>query len=369
MFLNNASPDGDDDVDSNSSPSHGKVCGRAQLSDQPGLSGNTGRDAQEGRGGFATSLTRMVSALIDTDETPKQADPTWGRLRQLGFYILHGTRSRSSHSSVFDIVIGIVVAFNMVTMIIETDAAAACLSAVSEGCIPAWIGVTNFVLLGIYAVELVLRLFVHRRSFFASRWNSLDLTTVICGLLGAVLADVDWFKRISILRLLRVARIIRVAAILNRFPVLVHFIGGFLGAMQAMLWGIMMILTMLVMWAMMAVEVIYPESLKLNLAEDDSCKDAFSSVSSSTLTFFQTLVAGDSLGRVLNPHHQTGASHLPPLRLCIGHGAARFHEPRARRDRRQGERRTRAREGAEAPAEDECRSFVLVELEGDDEEP
>lgn len=75
-------------------------------------------------------------------------------------------------------------------------------------------------------------------------------------------------KRVNVLRLLRVARIFRVAKILRRFPVLMNFIGGFVGAMQAMFWGLVLILILLVMWSLMAVELIYPESQKLTWAED-----------------------------------------------------------------------------------------------------
>jgi len=250
--------------------------------------------------GFRVNLKKMVTTLLDDEEAPVEVDPKWSCPRQFGFKILHGSVC-CSQTSIFDYVIGAVVIFNIITMIIEADAGAGCLATKSEGCVPYWIEVTNVVLLAIYTVELVLRLFVHRMGFFLCRWNILDFIIVVCGLLGMILDDVEIFKRVSILRLLRVARIIRVAAILKRFPVLMHFIGGFIGAMQAMFWGMVLILTLLVMWSLMAVEVIYPESLKLELAEDDICRDAFSSVFRSTLTFFQTLVAGDSWGACAIP--------------------------------------------------------------------
>lgn len=191
---------------------------------------------------------------------------------------------------------GLIIIFNIILMIIETDKSAECEAERIEDCVESWVTVCNWLLLVIYTLEGGMRLYVERLKFFASRWNMLDITIVICGWIGVILQDVEELRRVNILRLLRVARVIRVAKILKRAPTLMNMIGGFVGAMQAMFWGLILILLLLVMWSLLAVELVYPESKKLDLAEDDTCKYAFSTVMRSTLTFFQTLVAGDSWG-------------------------------------------------------------------------
>jgi len=121
------------------------------------------------------------------------------------------------------------------------------------------------------------------------------------GIFGIVAdsANKDAASKVNILRMFRVARIIRVAKILKRFPVLNTMVSGFAGAMQAMLWGLILILVLLVMWSILAVEVVHP--INHGLDEDDYCRLAFSSVFRSVLLFFQTLVAGDSWGACAIP--------------------------------------------------------------------
>jgi len=264
--------------------------------EEPGSVQNSINKAKAMVGG--RSWSRMTA--IDDDKGPAQ---DWNCLRKKCYWILHGScgTQQGSETSVFDSVIGVLVVFNIIIMIIETDATATCELESPDLCIPRWAVVVNMILLGVYSLEAVLRMFVYRLSFFASKWNILDLSIVFCGVCGALLEDVDAFKRVNILRLLRVARIIRVAKILKRFPVLMNFIGGFVGAMQAMIWGLILILMMLVMWSLMAVELIYPESQKIEWGDGDPCKVAFESVWRSTLTLFQTLVAGDSWGACAIP--------------------------------------------------------------------
>lgn len=233
----------------------------------------------------------------DEDEAQTPPDPTegWAPARRFVYRLLAGDIPKKDWN-LFDTVMGAIIVFNVLVMIIETDQGADCDAEMAEDCVEPWIGISNMCLLIIYTVESAMRIYVERRNFYTSRWNLLDITIVFCGWVGVVLQDVEELRRVSILRLLRVARVIRVAKFLKRAPTLMQMIGGFVGAMQAMFWGLILILVLIVAWSLLAVELVYPESKKLDLSEDDMCKYAFSTVMRSTLTFFQTLVAGDSWG-------------------------------------------------------------------------
>merc|ERR1719343_173040 len=80
-------------------------------------------------------------------------------------------------------------------------------------------------------------------------------------------------------------------------------IQGFAGAMQAMIWGLLLILLLLGIWSLLAVELLGPISRELwtEGGRDQWCGEAFQTVARSTLLFFQTLVAGDSWGECAIP--------------------------------------------------------------------
>lgn len=211
---------------------------------------------------------------------------------------------QNSEANVLDTVMGIFVVINIVLMIQETDFVATCVTAGKPGvaCVPFWMVSMNWLLLFVYTLEVGLRMFVLRGGFFFIGWNLLDLGIVLVGLAGGVLHHAEDFARLQLLRIVRVARVLRVAKLLNRFPTLKNLIMGFSGAMQAMFWGLLLILLLLTMWSILAVEVIHPINIQL-YAEDDHnwCAEAFSTVLRATLLFFQTLVAGDSWGQCAIP--------------------------------------------------------------------
>mmetsp|Transcript_70937 Transcript_70937/g.178884 ORF Transcript_70937/g.178884 Transcript_70937/m.178884 type:complete len:729 (-) Transcript_70937:50-2236(-) len=228
----------------------------------------------------------------------KSQDPDyemeWSRGRKFCAYILNAT-FKGSDSNIFDSVMGLVIFTNIVLMIMETDASASCEK--EDNCVPKWLDVCNYILLGIYTVEVLMRIFVLRCRFLVYGWNLLDLCIVLIGLLGLCLSSEsgEEASKINILRMFRIARVVRVAKILKRFPTLSNMIAGFTGAMQAMFWGLILILILLVGWSLLAVELIHPINAKLQ-EKDEYCAEAFTTVLRATLIFFQTLVAGDSWG-------------------------------------------------------------------------
>jgi len=74
-----------------------------------------------------------------------------------------------------------------------------------------------------------------------------------------------------------------------------NMIFGFWGAMRAMASGLLLLLGLLIAWAMVFVQMVHPQNIKMEHATE-MCESAFSSVWMATLILFQTLVAGDSWG-------------------------------------------------------------------------
>jgi len=69
-----------------------------------------------------------------------------------------------------------------------------------------------------------------------------------------------------------------------------------------MFWGMFMITVLLLIWSILAVEVIYPTVSEMDNWEDGHwCKEGFSAVQKCMLFFFQTVFAGDSWGTCAVP--------------------------------------------------------------------
>merc|ERR1719375_1467069 len=80
---------------------------------------------------------------------------------------------------------------------------------------------------------------------------------------------------------------------------------GFFGAVKAIAWGMILVMTILTVWSILAVKILHPINKRVtanNIYDGcERCPRAFSSVFQARLTFFQTLVAGDSWGLVACP--------------------------------------------------------------------
>jgi hypothetical protein len=124
---------------------------------------------------------------------------------------------------------------------------------------------------------------------------TLDFTMSLIGLFGS------GFINLSGLRILRLARLARVTKIVQVFPELRLMLAGLAGAMHAILWGTVLLFTVLLIWAVMAVQFIHPINEELVYMGCERCPRAYESTFQAALTFCQQIVAGDSWGRVTVP--------------------------------------------------------------------
>jgi len=228
----------------------------------------------------------------------------WSPCRQKAAIVFESRR--------FDIVMGAIIVFNVSLMVTEADASSSCTDEYSL-CTPEWLGILNYVLLGIYTVELVGRICVFRKSFFASRWNLIDAAIVIVAYVEVILSTAAKVPGMHLVRIFRLGRLARLFRVLKVFPVLYSMVRGFASTMSTIIWGFFLILGLLLVWSLLTVELVHPrnKSLYAETGGDTSewCYVAFSTVGNSILYYFQTLVAGDSWGACAIPlmkeYHET----------------------------------------------------------------
>eukprot|EP00927_Polykrikos_kofoidii_P022926 TRINITY_DN21265_c0_g2_i1.p1 TRINITY_DN21265_c0_g2~~TRINITY_DN21265_c0_g2_i1.p1 ORF type:complete len:681 (-),score=107.41 TRINITY_DN21265_c0_g2_i1:247-2238(-) len=171
-----------------------------------------------------------------------------------------------------------------------------------------WQKPSTVVLSIMYIVDIAMRIYVFQMSFFKSGMNMFDLCIVALDVtLGGM--EVMWNSEttnpMSVFRGLQALRMFRVVRKFAMFRDLYMMMKGMVGAMRAIFFSSLFIGLVLTMFSIIAVEVIEP--INRNLAAEDTypdcarCHRAFSTVMSSNLTFFTSILAGDSWGQVAVP--------------------------------------------------------------------
>jgi len=219
----------------------------------------------------------------------------WARSRVLALSVW---RSRA-----YDVVLMGSIVVTIVMVVLETDA-------VAKGSSPeSWVSVTSDVILVLYICDIALRVFIFRASYAAYLGNWADVAIVLSDV--GVLAY-QYFTRggatlgFSFLRVFRLLRLGQAMHVLEMFPELHLMIKGMTGAFKVLMWGLAVLLLMLLVWSILAVQLIHP--LNRELAHEgvyegvcERCPRAFESVSATMLTFVKHLIAGDGWGEVCVP--------------------------------------------------------------------
>lgn len=203
-------------------------------------------------------------------------------------------------NQMFELAMTIAILFNTVLIVIETDRNAACEG--GTGCAPSWVFALNLVLLGVYTLESLVVIYVHRCHVFRHPSRLFEIFIVVLGYLDIIILEVfgDTFPSMQSLRLVRLTRLLRGMRLFNFFPELRSMIIGFFHAMRVMFWGFLLLMILLIVVAIAAVELIHPISQDVP-HDSQYCSEAFESVWHATLWFFQTAVAGDSWGACALP--------------------------------------------------------------------
>lgn len=164
-----------------------------------------------------------------------------------------------------------------------------------------------------YTLDLLSRLFVYRIKYWASLMNWFDAFIVSSDLIlltfESVIGDVP---SLAILRGLRMLRIIRVIRNAVAFRELYLMMMGIISAVRAIAFGTVLIVIVLILWSMLAVELLQADNLRLSReglhGDCARCSKAFATVGDAMLTLTQSIIAGDSWGLIAIPLLETSAT-------------------------------------------------------------
>jgi len=146
-------------------------------------------------------------------------------------------------------------------------------------------------LLTVYTIELVIRLYVFRLSFFTENWNRLDASVVVLGWIAMMF---DGFLNLAFIRIVRVARLTRAMRVLRSIRELYLLINGIVSSLRTIFFGCILIFVLLMGTGILMVEWVHPVSSQMKFDDCSDCSSAFRSVGYSVLTLFKELIAGGS---------------------------------------------------------------------------
>lgn len=221
-------------------------------------------------------------------------DPNWSAARKTSASLLR--------TKVFRIAVPCLIVLSVALCVLEADWRA---RGKQE---ETWMKVVQVFLEVCFAFEIALRIYAQRLRFFSSAVNIVDLTVVSLDVLMTcmeyALRD-QGIPQASILRLVRIIRAARVSRILVHFRELHLLVHGFISGMRTICYGVILILLFLLIWSIIAVEVLRPVNNELAsegvYGDCSYCVGAFDSIPQSMVTFFTIAVAGDSWGVIVLP--------------------------------------------------------------------
>eukprot|EP00929_Paragymnodinium_shiwhaense_P033584 TRINITY_DN18411_c0_g4_i1.p1 TRINITY_DN18411_c0_g4~~TRINITY_DN18411_c0_g4_i1.p1 ORF type:complete len:741 (+),score=188.75 TRINITY_DN18411_c0_g4_i1:158-2380(+) len=162
-----------------------------------------------------------------------------------------------------------------------------------------------------YCLEISLRVYVYGYTVMNNKQNVMDAFVIGMSLFEYIMefiAHVHALPSLLLLRMLRLCRLLRLLRAVKLFSgmkELRRLLQMITTCAKTMFWSFLMTFLLMSVWSVLAVELVHP--VVSRLAERnvwpgcERCQRAFESVTAANLTFFQTVLAGDSWGLVAVP--------------------------------------------------------------------
>lgn len=220
-------------------------------------------------------------------------------------------------SSCFDVGVGLVIILNAISIGLETEYMASRWTNET----PVAFEIVNGIFCAIFSLEIALRLYVHRLSYFNPEsddfsWKLFDFFVVVTQLAESIYSF-DTGKSVRamrVIRLLRTFRIIRTARLLRLFRELRVLIVSITGAMRPFVWIIVLIVGITYTFAVFITQLVTDYKVRYRGAvenEERVLEDLYGSLGRSMLILYQMATKGLPWGK--------GSE---PLRVHIAHWLA-----------------------------------------------
>lgn len=204
----------------------------------------------------------------------------------------HELCHRILYHNLFDNFLTGILVVNLSLVILETDAIA------RNDVQPLWANAISGIILVLFVLELVLRLYVLRLGFWFDGFNVFDFLIVVSDLalnghsllLGKPAPD-------YILQIARLSKLGRSAKAFRVFPELRVLFSRLIATFKSTFWRSMLLVVTLLAWSIVAVRIIHPLNLEIADRGDqegyEGCSQAYASTSNAFFTFCQQMITTD----------------------------------------------------------------------------
>jgi len=247
------------------------------------------------------SLTKSQDAQMSAQQIAammaekKANEATWDRSRALA--------SKVVNSKWFGVSMSLLICLSMVFVIMEVNHEA------RGSDPPAWLQISNVCILVLYFIEMCLKLYAFRCSFFSDAICVLDFIVVSIDIIVTLIVIMITMTLMPIVlaRLARIMKLTRALRMMTLFPELNVLVQGLLLASRTVAMGAGFLFMLTCVWGVFATLFIHPIVQDLEREgywaslDCERCARAFSSVEMSMLTFVQQLIVGEGWSELNTP--------------------------------------------------------------------
>jgi len=246
------------------------------------------------RGPVRKIVEEVVREAHEAKKRKENVHTSWGRLKLACEHLVH--------HDLFEIVTGLIIMCNMVTIYLEAE-----LGAVHGEM--GWMRRVEEIFLGIYTIELAIRSVAGGWRIFRTIWHLTDLFLVACGVFALIVlplfAEEDSllysFEKILVMRCLRLLRLIRGLRMISHFKVMWRLVYSLLTCGSTMLAVTVLVLLALFTFGLLFMELIANDpDLRENPTTRAILDESFGSLTLAMLTLVQ-FVTMDSLADLYMP--------------------------------------------------------------------
>jgi len=216
----------------------------------------------------------------------------------------------------FDIIIGIVICLNGVTIMVETSTKSLQPLACDEHCNctienagcqlpPEWVSIMEWMFFVIYILELTARLVVFGPGVLASNWIKFDAVLVTIAvtdkIIRVILPDNETLKKMMLLRMMRLLRLARAVRLMVQFQTLWQLVQGLMSSVMTLSWTFLLLSILIYVFAIFGMNFITVDlQLPLDHPYNVAAYDNFRELPDAMLMLLQ-FFSWDSISAVYRP--------------------------------------------------------------------
>lgn len=291
-----------------------------------------GETSKDGPVRSKTGGSKALSLPVYEDAHPHKDSPR--SPRSLEGMTLQEMAAAVITSRFFEALCAFIICLNALHITVSSELAVAhALEHIGGGAWPstAFLDNTGLLFFLWYLLELIVKLFVYRTSFFTGpdrSWNYFDIGLVLSGMLGLLETflggeiglDVTWLRLLRLLKMLKMLRIIRVMRCFRELRVIMHSLAG---SLSITLWSLLMLFGVMFVFGISFLQGMVgylnnatPE--QLSAEELHSLRQNWSTVLRSMLSLFAVVTGGMHWNDLADQLQPAGAVYYILFILFVG---------------------------------------------------